>query len=130
MPAETLATLRQSHIDGNVPSPGQFDALMQRDLVAYFSDLLGDDVSVSYEMLRKAPTQSGVAAPKYYVWATIYSSDGGTRKGALRLAAIGQTSFAVTDFLPAEDIRSARTHPGRVFPQALVPRILELAAQP
>jgi hypothetical protein len=124
------AAIQQSHIEGNVPAEAEFDAMLQRDLATYFSASASAGVSVSYEMLRKDPTQSGAAFPKYYVWVTVRSRDGAQRKGAVRLAAVDKKQFNVTDFLPAEDIRTTPDRAGEIFPAALVPRIKELATAP
>jgi hypothetical protein len=58
----------QSHIDANVPSAEQFHSLLKRDLQAFFSNRHGSSVTVSYELLRDGPTQTGIAYPKYYAW--------------------------------------------------------------
>ena len=72
---------------------------------------------MSYELLRKGPTQSGVAYPKYYAWVRVHRHDG-LLEGAVRLAAIDDQRFEVTHFLPAQEIVAS---PGieSVFPEPL-----------
>ena len=76
-----------------------------------FGDVFAaDPTSVRYELLRKEPTQSGVAYPKYYAWVTMDTSAGPV-EGAVRLAAVDRERFEVTDFCSSSDIR---TNPGGV----------------
>ena len=65
--------IQESHIEGNVPPQDQFAALMQRDLDTYFTELYQKKATVSWELLREGATQSGVANPKYYLWAVSYT---------------------------------------------------------
>ncbi|SRR5713101_3730047 len=115
--------IQQSHIEGNVPPPAEFDRLLQRDLDAYFGTALAPSRHVRYEMLREGPTQSGVAYPKFYVWLTAPLAGGETRQGAARLAAIDRERFEVTHFVSIEQIRLDPQGIDRIFPQAVCVRI-------
>jgi hypothetical protein len=115
--------IQQSHIDGNVPPPGEFARLLQRDLDAYFGTALAPSGHVKVEMLRDGPTQSGVSYPKYYVWVTVPLSGGGTRQGAARLAAVDKERFAVTDFLSYEEVKQNPQRIYRTFPKPVCERI-------
>ena len=113
--------IQRSHIEGNVPPPEQFDAMLRRDLASYFNTQ-----TLNYELLREGPTQSGVSCPKYYLWVKA-TRQNETVVGAVRVAAIEKTRFEVTDFLPSERIRSDPTQVQQLFPTLLVPSILAKA---
>lgn len=116
-----MLQIQRSHIEGNVPPPEQFDATLRRDLSSYFSTQ-----TVSYELLREGPTQSGVSYPKYYLWVKA-TRQNETVVGAVRVAAIDKARFEVTDFLPSERIRSDPNQVQQIFPALLVPSILARA---
>lgn len=111
-----LSSVAQSHIEGNVPAPADFDRFLKRDLTAYFTKQSGKSVSVNYEYLRKGPTQSGVAFPKYYVWVRIYRNKLLSSEGAVRVAAINRTHFDITDYLSKAQIRKGAQPIEAVFP--------------
>lgn len=92
-------SIAESHIRANVPDEKDFDTLLKRDLEAYFRDFNGKVVTVQYELLRKGPTQTGIAFPKFYAWVKIYEKDNLLNEGAIRLAAIEKTRFKVTDYV-------------------------------
>ncbi len=71
---EGILAIEQSHIDGNVPAPKDFQSFLIRDLQKHFSSLLKKKVRVEYELLRDGPTQVGIAYPKYYAWVKIYGT--------------------------------------------------------
>ena len=135
LPAASVARsepsgLQQSHIEANVPAADSFDALLRRDLLTYFqSSLASEATSVDYQLLRKRPTQSGLANPKYYVWVKILKGASVLQEGAVRLAAVEKQGFDVTHFFPKKEILEEPAKIGRVFPAALVPLITELAAK-
>src|SRR6266550_7076938 len=68
-------SIAESHIRANVPDERDFDKFLKRDLEQYFKDTLQKTVTVEFELLRKEPTQTGIAYPKFYAWVTI--RDGG-----------------------------------------------------
>jgi hypothetical protein len=120
-----MSKMRESHIGANVPDQTQFSIILPRDLNSYFSQKLGSQANVEYQLLRDQPTQSGVAFPKFYAWVTIASlpSERKVEEGAVRLAAEDKASFSVTDFVSVDEIR---THPDslkKVFPSDVIERI-------
>src|SRR5947207_2603810 len=93
-PAQLLQDIQRSHIEANLPLPGDFDRLLRRDLGAYFSKQRGRNVvRVDFEMLRDGPTQSGVSYPKFYLWVRIGDGMSTDDRGAVRVAAINRERF-------------------------------------
>lgn len=121
------AAFAQGHVEANVPEEENFYSYLARDLNDYFGATTNKKISVKFELLRKVATQVGVAYPKFYAWVKVY--DGGVLKkqGAVRLAAIEQKVFEVTDFVTAEQIQADPAKIETVFPAALCPKIIELA---
>ena len=115
--------VQQSHIEANAPDEAEFDRLLLRDLATFFEPLGPPNSTVSYELLRKGATQSGVAYPKYYLWVVQRLGTSIVRQGAIRVAAIDKWSFSVTDFLSDEDIRANPDKVEEIFPAALVDAI-------
>jgi hypothetical protein len=114
--------LAQSHADANVPLQPAFDSLLRADLATYFTSHLARDVKVDYELLRRGPTQTGIAYPKFYAWVRVQA--GGTvEEGAVRLAAKERTRFEVTHFIPEAEIRRAPQSLNTVFPPAVADSI-------
>ncbi len=131
IPTNPLGNVQQSHIIANVPAPENFERYLSRDLVSYFSDRLHHPVVVAYEPLRLGPTQSGVAYPKYYLWVKIDGGNDDTTRGAVRVAAVEQTHFVVTDFVSERVLRSEFDQALAVFPAAVCETIkIKLAAGP
>lgn len=125
--AQSLDSLQQSHIDGNVPPANKFHEYLRRDLMSYFKAAGFNDVTeVQYELLRDVPTQSGVSYPKYYVWVRVIGRGGMREQGAARVAAIDGTHFEVTHFLPSKNV--SRDSVLSLFPAALADGILSRAA--
>jgi hypothetical protein len=122
--------VQESHIAGNIPDVDQFDTVLKRDLSAYFLSLGMARPKVTYEMLRIGPTQSGVAYPKYYLWASAVSDGGQSLVGALRVAAIERLRFEVTDFVSRDDVLAKPDVLASIFPAALLPSIRTKAAAP
>ena len=119
--------LAQGHVEANVPEVQNFDAFLTRDLNTYFNPSSKEKVSVQYELLRKPATQVGVAYPKFYAWVNVLENGKVTLQGAVRMAAMEQTTFEVTNFVTAEAIRAEPTKIESIFPAVLCPKILELA---
>jgi hypothetical protein len=118
--------LADSHIEANVPKGALFDEYLKRDLNAYFcAD--SKDCTVEYELLREGPTQTGISYPKYYLWARCLRKKTVEREGALRVAAIEQKRFDVTNFLSRDDISKSPEEVGSVFPAALVDKVIQKA---
>ncbi|WP_417914485.1 hypothetical protein [Candidatus Electronema sp. JM] len=126
--AHAQLSIQQSHIDGNVPIASEFRPLLERDLLAYFrASSRPSATSVEYKLLRDAPTQSGLAFPKYYAWVKVSADSKTLCEGAARMAAIERTHFEITHFIASQDIKAAPDAVGRVFPEILVPDVLTLA---
>jgi hypothetical protein len=89
---------------------------------------VGQTLTAEFELLREAPTQSGVSYPKFY--ARVRGIDDQNKtviKGAMRIAAIDKERFEVTDFMPKAEILEAPDRLESVFPRPLIPRIKEKA---
>lgn len=112
-------SIHRSHVVGNVPKESDFDSFLERDLTDYFRNEDSTVVKVEYELLRKRPTQTGVAYPKFYAWVHVTRSTGPPRTGVVRVAAVDGTGFDVTHFLASESIRSEPERVTGVFPAAL-----------
>jgi hypothetical protein len=119
--------LAKSHIDGNVPDGTRFDAYLERDLTAYFRADDSTVTTVDYDLLRRGPTQVGIAYPKYYAWVTVTRTKGPSQEGAVRLAAVDKLRFVVTDFLPRETVLSSPEIVRERFPAALNEQIMRRA---
>jgi hypothetical protein len=122
MTACVMDSIQQSHVEGNVPPPEEFNRVLQRDLDAYFATALAPSRHVQYEMLREGATQSGVSYPKFYVWA-IFPLTGGDRRGAVRLAATDKERFEVTDFISDDEIKRNPDRIYETFPRPVCERI-------
>jgi uncharacterized protein YaiE (UPF0345 family) len=121
--APAFQEISDSHVRGNVPPGASFDRLLRRDLTTYFRESTGKKTTVAYELLRNGPTQSGVAYPKYYLWATARVGKKTVIEGAARVAAIGQERFDVTDFLSQAELKKDPTTMESVFPRAVCDKI-------
>ncbi|HEY9827228.1 MAG TPA: hypothetical protein V6D19_17460 [Stenomitos sp.] len=119
------ADIGVSHIEANVPEQRCFDTFLKRDLLDYFrASEIRAAASVEYELLRDGPTQSGVSYPKYYLWVKVHSKNAVIAEGAVRVAAIDQKRFEVTNFLSRSSIQSNPNDVDTVFPSVLVPSLL------
>jgi len=129
LPALSQSALQSSHIEANVPPSESFEPFLRRDLLAFFNAPGASTVTrVEFKLLREAPTQSGVAYPKYYLWVKSFAGSALQQEGAARVAAIDRKRFEVTNFLSKAQVQSAPTEVSSVFPAALVPTIFSLAA--
>ena len=129
--ASPLQEIQQSHIDGNLPATFEaFNKILERDLTKYFSGILNSDINIKYELLRRRPTQSGLAYPKFYAWVTILSSGKVVEAGAVRVAAIDKTRIDVTNFISQRDIVKHPKSIDTVFPAALCDDIRFRARKP
>ncbi|HEX3067527.1 MAG TPA: hypothetical protein VHX14_03055 [Thermoanaerobaculia bacterium] len=106
--------IQESHIDANVPDSAAFDRYLQRDLKSYFS---GADVTV--DLLRREPTQSGVAYPKFYAWIHAIAPGAPAVDGVVRMEAVDRQKFVVTHFLSVQEIRSDPGQVDAIFPAPL-----------
>jgi len=120
--------IQRSHIEGNVPPPEVFNKLLKRDLLTFFRKDIGNNVkNVKFKLLRDGPTQSGVAYPKYYLWAVVRNKTKIITKGAVRVAAIEKTHFEITHFVSEDEIQKNPDRLKSIFPSVLVPSILSEA---
>lgn len=119
--------IRESHIDGNVPEKKDFDRFLKRDLTAFFQEGTKGRVRVEYELLRKEPTQSGVAFPKFYLWVKAFQGKKLLVEGAARVAAVEKKRFDVVNFREKAEIQKDPDAVANTFPAALVPGILQRA---
>jgi hypothetical protein len=118
-----------SHIRANVPDEKDFDKFLKRDLEQYFKDTIQKTVTVEFELLRKGPTQTGIAYPKFYAWVTIRDGGKVIEQGAVRMAAVEKKYFDVTDFVSEADIREAPLVLDRIFPKPVADKIRERLAK-
>lgn len=125
-----LADLQRSHIEANAPTSANFDRLLRRDIEAYFADQGVASSSLQYELLRDAPTQSGVALPKYYLWVRVVGPDNQVIEGAMRVAAVDRERFDVTDFVNRAVIAQDPASLEWVLPAMLVPLAISRAHAP
>jgi hypothetical protein len=128
-PAFAQSELQYSHIEANVPKAEEFERLLQRDLLAFFTQTAGSSATlIEVQPLRVGPTQSGVSYPKFYLWVKVIAGSSVQQEGAVRVTAIQRARFEVTDFLSAASIRENPGEVSKVFPAALVAAIQERAA--
>jgi hypothetical protein len=119
-----LAELRQSEIDANIPDKKDFDAILKRDLTKYVTDPRDKGITVSIELLRDQPSQSGVAFPKFYCWIEKRDAKGVImEEAAARIAAVNKTHFDVIQYF---DRKRLVAEPGvivGVFPEDVCEKI-------
>lgn len=108
--------IQQSHIDANVPPEADFDRLLRRDLAAYFASIDGSTSEISYELLRRGPTQSGIAYPKFYAWVSVRREGHPNHEGAVRLAAINRERFEIIQFVDQSEARRDPSGLDQIFP--------------
>jgi hypothetical protein len=121
-------SLAVAHIEANVPPQQSFEGLLNRDLLSFFKSTSEPGATrVQYRLLRDAPTQSGVAFPKYYAWVEVFVGSRRTQEGAVRLAAVSGHHFDVTHFFSAQQIRTSASEVATVFPPPLVSVVIERA---
>lgn len=118
-----IDSIAESHIEGNVPEGNDFDAFLKRDLTAYFKERNNRVVTVEYEFLRNAPTQTGIAYPKFYAWIKIYENKNLIDEGAVRLAAIEKKRFEVTDYVSKKEVQTEPEKIYKIFPRAVADKI-------
>ena len=119
-------TQSNSHIERHVPAPNDFAKILARDVREYLSKKEGQVLVAEFELLRDAPTQSGVAYPKFYAWVRGMDDQKKTVvEGAMRLTAIEKKRFEVIDFLSKSEIIAASDRVESVFPRILIPKVKE-----
>ena len=118
--------ITDSHTEANVPKGTLFNEYFNRDLKGYFC-VESKDCTVEYELLRDGPTQTGISYPKYYLWVRCSKKNTMDQEGAVRVAAIEQKRFDVTNFLSGDEISKSPEQVALVFPAALVDKIVQKA---
>ena len=120
-----LAAAQRSHVDANVPDEKDFDAILKRDITAYVTDKDDKGISVTVELLRNGPTQSGVALPKFYVWIVKRDAKGAImEEAAARIAAIERKKFDVIQYYTKQRIIAEPDLVKKVFPEDVYEKIL------
>ena len=128
-PAAAQSSLQLSHIEAHVPEEKLFSKLLTRDLLAYFkANVDRAATTLEFRLLRDAATQSGVSY-KFYAWVQVHAGTTRVAEGAVRLAAIDRTRFEITDFVSKAKAKQNRDLLQSSFPHALIPSILQLAAE-
>ena len=118
-------SIADSHIRANVPDEKHFDKFLRRDLERYFKDRKKKAVTVQYELLRKGPTQTGIAYPKFYAWVTILDHEALVEEGAVRVAAVNKKQFDITDYISRADVERSPGTLDRIFPRPVADKIRE-----
>lgn len=112
--------VQQSHISANVPDTyKEFEKFVGRDLAKYFSNKSAKKIEIKFDLLRRGPTQSGVAYPKFYLWVVLKSNNKKLDEGAVRIAAIEKKRIEVTDFVSKSKIIKNPKAIEAIFPRAL-----------
>ena len=120
-----LAAAQRSHVDANVPDEKDFDAILKREITAYVTDRDDKGISVTVELLRNAPTQSGVALPKFYVWIVKRDAKGAVmEEAAARIAAVEKKRFDVIQYYTKKRIVAEPDLVKKVFPEDVYEKIL------
>jgi hypothetical protein len=126
-PGIALNSIQSSHIEANVPNEIEFNNLLKRDIAQYFRAKGINKFEITLDLLRKGPTQSGVAYPKFYLWVKLMNNNNVLSEGAIRVAAIDRTRFEVTNYLTKQDIKSNKDTVFTIFPRALCGNIINRA---
>jgi hypothetical protein len=122
---EVFRAIGQSHIDANVPDKKDFDAILKRDIMAYMTDKGDKDITVTAELLRDVPAQSGVALPKFYIWIEKRDAKGVVmEEAAARIAAINRDHFDVVQYYDKSRILNEPDLVSKVFPADVYEKIL------
>jgi hypothetical protein len=121
--SSVIDEISKSHIDANVPDEKDFASFLKRDVAEYFVKAHGKDLAVDYELLRKGPTQAGIAYPKYYAWIVVSKEGKPIEEGAVRLAAIDKKRFAVTHYFSRGEMEKNPEELLNTFPKEVAERL-------
>ncbi len=113
-----IGTLRA----GEQRRDGRFEAAIFRDLKQQHPQL----TRIEAQLLRDEPTITGIAVPKYYLWARLFAKDRQFDAAAIRLADDAD-AVHILQIIDREAIRRQPDTLHSVFPAVLVPKILALA---
>lgn len=128
-PEDIFTTISRSHIQGNVPDEAEFDQILRQALIEFFSEAEKMPVNVEYELLRKVPTQTGVATPKFYLWVKIMAQDKIIRQGAVRAAAVEKKEFDILQFVDVAQIKADPDIIRSIFPAPVAEKILAILTE-
>ncbi len=103
---EFVRTVRQNHIDANVPPEEIFDECLARCLTEWCDATYDNYPPMKYELLRKGPTQVGMGWTYYYAWAVVTLHDGSVVNHVLKLVALHRSRFRVFGVMTCEEIRA------------------------
>lgn len=121
----SLAAAQRSHVDANVPDEKDFQKILQRDITKYVTDAGDKNISVTVELLRDKPSQSGVALPKFYIWIVKRDAKRAViEEAAARIAAVEKTRFDVIQYYTRERILKESDLAQKVFPDDVYEKIL------
>lgn len=121
-------SISRSHIDANIPAAADFEPFMERDLATYFSAAHGRPVTVTYQLLRSAPTQSGMSFPSFYAWVRISAAGAEIDQGAVEVDALYRKQFEVTYYASHADIFQDPDELYQHIPRAIADLILRIYA--
>jgi hypothetical protein len=125
-----MRALQADHIKHNVPEPRDFNGLLQRDVKAFFVTKGMKNPTVTIDLLRSGPTQSGMSYPKFYLWVTANTAGKDVAVGAMKVDAVQKNKFRVSKFLQIDDIRADPDQLNTTFPAALIRSIKERCGIP
>ena len=100
----------------------RFEAAILSDLKQQHPQL----TRIEAQLLRDGPTITGIAVPKYYLWARLFTKDRQFDAAAIRLAD-DAGAVHVLQIIDREAIRRQPNALRSIFPAVLVPKILALA---
>jgi len=112
-------SISDAHIEDNVPDEKVFKKFLARDIQKYFSTKWNKTIQIEYELLRDAPTQSGVAYPKYYLWVKILDGSTIIEEAAVRIAAINKVRFEIIEHVSKGEIIRDPKKIETIFPAVL-----------
>jgi len=119
-----LVAAQRSHVDANVPDEKDFQRILKNDITKYVTDDGDKNVTVTIELLRDMPAQSGVALPKFYIWIVKRDANGTVmEEAAARIAAVEKTHFDVIQYYKRERILKEPDLMQKVFPDDVYEKI-------
>jgi len=90
-------SIQENHITANLPGTyEEFTKILEHDLAIYFSKKEKMKVDIEFDLLRKRPTQSGIAYPKFYAWVKVMNDGKTLTQGVVRVAAIDKIKTGVS----------------------------------
>ena len=93
-----LVFIGLSHVVAYSPDADKFEAVFIRDAQAYFSNIKGRPVTVTYEDLRDGPIQSGIGFPRYRIRVKVFADGCQIDEGEVIAAGVGKDRFEIMRF--------------------------------